>query len=353
MSEQEMNVVGTDLPEVSVNANERRGEEGGDAISAWLDLFARMLQFPERECVSIRLELEGHLRERVRDLMLAGRAEDEAMRGAIGEFGESALLARRFHATERRFRKRRTLMNIMMFGAAGVVVAAASTVTSVSIISNGNGSNHVASYVELVEGGPNVDGLDDLMVDLHFADVSSADVLEYLASEAELELLVKHGFFDGFTADSQLTMHTPKLPFASVMRRFLDVIGQDEVLTWRVDAGILEVATQVEFDQREMLLATYDLSAAVEVLLDEFGDPETARDEILDLLRSSIEPEGWEVNGGMTGSLQLVGNQMFVKAPPRYLPGISWLLGELERGDEPVEPVTQTPVGALEGGDGP
>ena len=72
------------------------GEERADAIGVWLDLLVKLLRLPARECEAIRDELESHLRERVRDLVVAGTTEDDAVRVAVGELGDAASLAARY-----------------------------------------------------------------------------------------------------------------------------------------------------------------------------------------------------------------------------------------------------------------
>ena len=65
-------------------------------ISGWLGVFATML--PRRQAESIREELETHLRDRVRDLMVGGLNESESTKRAIAELGEAAELAGKYRA---------------------------------------------------------------------------------------------------------------------------------------------------------------------------------------------------------------------------------------------------------------
>lgn len=55
-----------------------------------------MLRVPASEREAIRTELNEHLRERIRDLMLSGAAEHAATSQAISELGDAAILARRY-----------------------------------------------------------------------------------------------------------------------------------------------------------------------------------------------------------------------------------------------------------------
>ena len=90
-------------------SNEPTDESGGGAertVSAWLDVLVRLLRLPQLAQDEIRLELQGHLSERIRDLILAGHTEDQATRTAIGELGEATDLAHRYKNAHR-FAKRR------------------------------------------------------------------------------------------------------------------------------------------------------------------------------------------------------------------------------------------------------
>ena len=63
------------------------------SIESWLSLFARLLRLPDANKKAIVDELDQHLRERVRDLMLGGKSETDALRLAIDELGGAAELA--------------------------------------------------------------------------------------------------------------------------------------------------------------------------------------------------------------------------------------------------------------------
>src|SRR5437868_331163 len=86
------------------------GTNRDDTVSAWLDVLCKLVRLPREQTESIRVELEEHLRERVRDLMVEGEPEDVATRRAIAELGDAAALADRFRRAEHTPR-RRMLMN--------------------------------------------------------------------------------------------------------------------------------------------------------------------------------------------------------------------------------------------------
>ncbi len=92
-----------------------------DAIGAWLDRLLRLTRLPAPEAAELRDELDAHLRERVRDLMLAGNDEPDAIHKSISELGDLALLAQRYREASRTPRRRLT-MNIALIAAAGAAL---------------------------------------------------------------------------------------------------------------------------------------------------------------------------------------------------------------------------------------
>lgn len=94
----------------------------GDLVDGWLSVFVGLLRVPEKQAANIGEEIESHLRDRVRDLMLSGISESEASRKAISELGEAADVAARYRAL-RGEPTRRFIMHASLFTAAGAALA--------------------------------------------------------------------------------------------------------------------------------------------------------------------------------------------------------------------------------------
>lgn len=92
------------------------------ATSRWLTLFLKTLRWNCREASGIRDELESHLQERTRDLMLSGLSEDRAVDQALRELGDAAGLARRFRLI-RTLPFRRFMMNATILVGTGAALA--------------------------------------------------------------------------------------------------------------------------------------------------------------------------------------------------------------------------------------
>ncbi len=89
-----------------------------DSIGSWLDVLTSMLSLPEGERLQVRDELEDHLRSRVDDLLITGTDEQEAVRIAVAELGETAELAKLITHAHTRANPRRRIMNIALITAA-------------------------------------------------------------------------------------------------------------------------------------------------------------------------------------------------------------------------------------------
>ena len=93
-----------------------------NSTKSWLDVLEKLLPMPEDERKNIRDELASHLRERVRDLTLAGVSESEAVRTAIAELGDAAQLAKSYSNVKSGWAPW-ARSNVMKIAATSVVVA--------------------------------------------------------------------------------------------------------------------------------------------------------------------------------------------------------------------------------------
>lgn len=316
-----MSVVDTQSPPAAVHEPER------DAIDSWLAVLVRLLDVAGRQADAIRDEIEAHLRERVRDLMITGRSEAEAIRIAIGELGEVADLARRFsHAS--RSRTRRIIMNaaVLAFGAIGVATA------TVFMGNPQAGPSRVAVF----QAAPTTPRdatpvLDDKRVKVDFQGQPLIDVLGFLSASAGLDLVLdRHALEDhGVDLQEEITLSLSKQqPVSSILK----IVAEHarEPFAWRASGSILEISTDDEFDRREIVLASFDVRPILDLLWQTTQDEDEAATRLESLVVEYVQPYSWSVNGGDLGSLQIVGGKMFVKAPSRFHQPIEWILAQLE-----------------------
>ncbi|MCC6320053.1 MAG: hypothetical protein IT438_01285 [Phycisphaerales bacterium] len=369
-----------------------------DRIEAWLDTLSAMLRAPEREKAEIREELESHLRERMRDLTLEGVEEQQAALRAIDELGEVARLAERFRRA-RTPSNRRLTMNIAILSLAG----AAAVASSVSLLSGNPPRAETRSpeemrlaqalesekakseaVTEFLTYALKAEPAGEAAVDLAFStlhellsrtvatraaaggqpgsgeepvavDFNQTPLEEVLAT---FEKAVGHPAFihwkdleeRGIERGTQVTLKAPAARH-DVIRRLLNEslgLSGSNRLAARVDGEMVEIATQGYWDRLDSAMEVFDLG---DVAMDE-----DARTQIVQLVMSTVEPDGWRENGGDVGSIHIVGSKVFVKTAKRLMPEVRWIMDRLM--DKPAaEPGAAAPAGRGEwlgagGGDG-
>lgn len=295
-----------------------------DVISAWLSTFGRLVHMPAARAEDTLRELESHLRERVRDLLLKRYNEHDAVHQAVRELGDAAHLARRFTDITRT-RRRRQFMKGFIFGSCAVVLATTAMIAFTSSETNVPMSVYAPTVVQDESAA-----LDRAMLKVTFNDEPLAAVFEQIAGAVGADLYVhwdEIGF--GASPDSPVTLQFDRHDrAASTIMTF--VSDQFEgAIAWRLRDDLLEIATHEYFDRQEAILASFSIDHVIGHLVDHVGDYEAARSSIEDLIYTYVEPYSWEVNGGATARLRIVGGTLFIQAPPRFHEPIQWLLSEL------------------------
>ncbi len=303
------------------------------SIDAWLEVLDRLLRLPGVQRDSIREELRGHLTERTRDLMLRGLDGESAMRQAIEELGEAAELAERFrHAN--RYPKRRLIMNTLLVGAGTIAVVA-----SVAVMTNGSqfGSAHSsdpAMYAAADQEQRQADAstLDTIDIDVEM-DMSPREIVQAIVDTNEIGVSVDWRSLGdaGLDPDQPLGFSAQEISVLTVLdelnRRFDDAW---DTIDWRLKGRMLILDRRDVFDRQESRLVSFDISATLLNMFQTHGiDHGDATEQVSGLIYEMVEPEYWDVNGGATAHMQIVGGKLFVHAPMRMQEKVKWILDEL------------------------
>jgi hypothetical protein len=355
----------------------RRDEE----VEAWLRVLRKLLRVSGEQASSICEELESHLRERIRDLQVSGRSESEAIRVAIGELGDAAVLAGRFQAVAR-WRFRRLSMNIAIAVVAGS--AALLSLVAVSRTSPAPGSAPVTQRSQGVqtaseriateelgqladqlarerwasnapqEGGVggfiaellrspeepakftdpsgNKVEVEHLVKTIQAADTPLGELLNTVASELDLQLHARWPRLEQYGINREAPIHLlgRDLELADIFQRINESLGDMARLDFRAGGGVLEVADREFFDRRELTLVSYDVGPLIAAGEDRFGqDREGVVSELLTTLQQFVSPNDWVHNGGDLASHSLLGDRLFIEAPPRMHRQIEWILRQV------------------------
>ncbi|MBX3317442.1 MAG: hypothetical protein KF902_11340 [Phycisphaeraceae bacterium] len=316
-----------------------------DAVGAWLDVLMGLVRLGSAEKRAIRDELDSHLRDRVRDLMLTGLHESNATREAIAELGDAAELAARYARASKSPARRRIAMNLGLFGMAG-----AALVTSLMALSGGGDPSHPEISVYAAPGQQRQ------AVPIGRVSVTGKpleEVLRGVAQSAGKRLSVEWNSLAPLglepvtevtldVADGDLAQVFGAINAGTVRGEVASGIDHGGVMDYRIADGVLRVASAHVFDMEERVLVTIDLSAA--------QLRGVAEDEIHSLVTTFIEPDGWVDNGGEIAVMSIVGTKMFVKAPPRVIEGVRWIVRECGIDSSAITPSAESQQSAVRDG---
>lgn len=325
------------------------------ATVIWLDALVRSLDLPLQERQQIRLELQSHIDDRVRDLILEGTDEGEATRRALTECGEANSLASGFSEVKKALR-RRTLMNIGVVGAAcGLValglgsfrtansaacppeelaamqraqaLAAASEAQAAAEFagkamtrySGGQGTYSLALQLTPKVTGPSVE----------FDNEPIENILKAISSEAGQSVFINWAALaaGGIERNAQITTKMPINDLAAAVEFLNESIGNNPEsgpgpIAIRQRADGMEIVSAAWLDKREARLVIYDISATAE--------NGTSAEELLQAITQFIEPSNWKENGGDRAEMTVVGNRLLVKAPARIHEGVKWMIDQFD-----------------------
>jgi hypothetical protein len=307
--------------------------DAATSIESWLTVFGRLLQLPDVTKQAIHDELEQHLRERVRDLVLAGDTETEALRLAIGELGSAAKLAHRFR-TANRPQLRRLIMHTAIIG-----IGAESLLTVGVFVSSAVQEPAPAYYSPPLVADNRTD-LEKFAVPVEFVKTSLAEVFTYFGEVLESDLVVYWCVLEecGISPETPVSISLEqKRPLPQVIELVLASAARPgwPAIDWRFGDGLLEFSTRDYFDRREVQLATFDVVGILSDLEGAHGvDRQGSIDKLCGLIYEYVEPNAWHSNGGNVAQLSVVGTTMFVRAPARYIAEVEWILAQLSAAEQ-------------------
>lgn len=316
-----------------------RGDDAGAMLESWLGMLVKLLRLPGPEARSIRDELEAHIRERVRDLMISGCDEGEAMRRAIAELGEAAGLAQSFRSA-RRSGTRRLAMHMAILGLAG-----GAAILSLVAVTQGPASGGPSASV--FQPQPALAELEQVRVDAEFkTGTNLKDVLEFLAEKAGGSTQVLWPQLEAADVHPELSVSVrakgATIPvILSLVNESIGKHGGSQLEIGNVD-GILSIGPREFFDRRDAAVVSYDLSAPIAARMATYDEErEDVVEDVVRVITEFVSPDDWQANGGDLAQLTVVGDRLFVRAPQRMHPQIKWIISQL-----PTEATPRAGAGA-------
>ncbi len=302
---------------------------GAATIDTWLTVVIRLLKVPQADRDEIRQELEAHLAERTRDLMISGETEHDAVRKAIIELGEAADLAQRF-TNANRYSRRRLAMNLTLVAAGVAVIGVGAVALNSSSAPSGVSVFEPQTLSRLV-----VNELDET-ISVDFNQATLTEVIRTLDRAVEPSVIAHFEALGEHPDDDNPVLITLRVDGVSVERVMALVLERLDDLwypVWEYGDDIIELGPQDLFDRRNVVLVSYNVDHILDAITGRTNQGyDDSSERLTDLIISMVAPIRWKDNGGELASLQIVGPKMFVEAPKRMQRQVAWILGELEDG---------------------
>ncbi len=207
-------------------------------------------------------------------------------------------------------------------------------------------------------------------IPVNFADNTFADVIQFVESISNLNIDVDWDSLEliGVDRESPVTLKLTNVSLETVLNRVLDKVSDPDIPAgWAVTDGILTIAsdevlrrnTLLEiYDIRDLLVdipdydqaPTFDLNSVLQSSggrggggggrspfqntnqgnqQDNRRDRQEMIDEIIDIISSNVDYEGWQENGGETGSIREFNGNLIVTNTPKNHRSIIGLLSKL------------------------
>lgn len=324
----------------------------GAGIDAWLHALGHMLALPPVRRQEIVAELEAHLHERVRDLMLEGQDETRATHQAIAELGDAAVVADRFRRVEGS-PTRRLMMNAVLVGTTAAAVglcvvgfqsfsASPSTQTAAPTAQQ---EGTASSAGDTPSAGSNATATADATIVLDEGDTLESFVTKF-ASSFNVPAFVYWDRLKELKIEPGARFHVPSgaMSRLEAWRLVNDALpGGNSPLGWRLRNDRLEVSLQEHLDRREIELAVYDLSSVLDGASHDWRSATLTN--AVALVQSTIEPSYW--GSQKLASIHTVDDKVFVRAPRRLQSQVSWVMQAItgtQRGSMSVDDPNPVPL---------
>ncbi len=287
---------------------------------AWLDEFERGMRAPAKRRRELRDEMETHVEDRVRDLLVAGQTEETAHERALDELGPPRALAESLDRVHRAHKRS------MMMHAGVFVMAGAALLTGVVSLNQTPGTPKAIAPAMTIDA-PLDDDLEALLATTVYLDTDSTweNLFEQILDAAGGSIIDWDDFDRiGASAEEALFVSADDAPIGVVLAMLNRRFDNDAVVLAPVSGGV-EITSQSAIDARTVRLTAYDLSGIVD-------DDRVTSDDVIELITSFVAPGTWVDCGGEMARLSIVGDRMFVEAPARYDDRIAWIISQLEEG---------------------
>ena len=234
----------------------------------YLALLSRLLRLGDKQRDAIAGELRAHLEDRLEDLTSRGVPRDEAVRQALEEFGDAAVLAADFASLSGTKRKR-WIMRLTTASVAVIVLIAAGIFTFWPGNNAGPGAATVVAQAP-AEATPNAfdhppRAIKEALtqrVSFDFAELPLSEAVRQISERTRILIHLDAKRLDevGVSIDTPITKSFPNIRLST----FLDLMLEELELTYLVKDDVLVITTP-EYAETERVIRVYDCRELLEL----------------------------------------------------------------------------------------
>jgi len=248
----------------------------------YIALMGKLLQLSPDQREQIAGELKDHLQMRVADLMNEGMSQPDAVRQALEEFGDAAVMANNFR-TVLNLKRRRWMMRFATFSIAGTFLAAILTMALWPDNARFGAPDQSVAQEETKEEKPDsqsakpkwkmstaskntilAEEILKEIVTLNYDETPFADIEEHLEEMTGLNFLLTYSAADdSLTQDEPIRFELKNMPLGKALSLMLETKNAAYV----IDSGIIKIISLDDAeDTKWMRLKMYDCRELVKAL---------------------------------------------------------------------------------------
>ncbi|MFN0058253.1 MAG: hypothetical protein ACKVX7_07320 [Planctomycetota bacterium] len=287
-----------------------RADHSAAAVAVWLATLARGLRVTPARRDDIVCEVDEHVHERIRELLINGLSRTEAERVTLDELGDAALVARRFTVVHT-WRRRLVMRFAFIAMGAGLLLCAASVVKSPAPVG-----------VRYFQSAPATAA--EKLADTRISVPSSTTLgtfIDAFAHAAQRPVYVHWNRLAERERDRETTIENPITNVS--LTTALGLVGAElfegDGLACKVTDELIEISTRSHFDRQSRTLASYDLRDVREEGMD-------YDDALLELVNTMMEDA---IKSNDAIHMYILGHKLFLHAPERAHDLVRWILTEL------------------------
>lgn len=156
-------------------------------------------------------------------------------------------------------------------------------------------------------------------IPVNFQDNRLVDVLDFIAKRTNLDIQTDWRALEeiGVDPDSPVSLRVRNARLSSVLDRVLEIVSDPDIRAgWTVRDGWVVVSSDDEIRRRHTSLRVHPIGDLLQDIETAGGEPksrEQLSSELIDSITRLVDPEGWQINGGDSGTIIHLGTSLHIR----------------------------------------